>query len=171
METRVIYSAAVTSLDSWDMENLKYLRKISRTNPLTETTETESYNSHSHRTTLVSDEEFLHAAAEADGADYEESQNKQDNSMSSVTSAHTDYSGKTIVSVSKTEKNGNNGNVSLLAPLDSCYLLDIVTVRNESVLANRINSAIPGSKPNLGSDGYESSSAGSSIDEGKTLSG
>ncbi len=139
-----MYTAAVGSMDSWDMENLKYLRKISRSNQATGGTNaaTESYSSQNCDALLVSDEEFLHL----------------ENHPLSITSANTNYSASTVVSVTQEE--------NIVAPLDNCYVLDIVTVRNESVLANRITS-VPNSKSLLGSDGYESSSAESSLDESK----
>jgi len=166
---RILPGISATSIDSWDMENVKYLRKFSSGTPIPAS----HFPHHDGENKAIqpderfgNEEQFLH---------YDETvvisanQNSRESLSRRVSGEENSRigiqfdSGESSALKTDMDKYGTTKK----EPLDDCYLLDVVTVRNESVLASRIS---PMSKPRLGSDGYESaSSVGSSIDERKYL--
>lgn len=130
----IIYSANVDSMDSWDMDNLKYLRKLSKVNPVSEKDmETISYRSETECFIIQDSEELLDSAIYSSNGSHflkksirsgrRESQTRKEMILRDMNN--------NIIAGPQLDRN------SLPTPLDDCYVMDVLMVRNESVLTDR----------------------------------
>ncbi|CAG7720656.1 unnamed protein product [Allacma fusca] len=143
MDTKIIYAAAAAnSLDSWDFENLRYIRKISRGRPPgSGDLDTVSYISEQNEDLDSIALPCLESETEPELPDNGFLLPHLENSIKSDT-------------ISCADSSAGVG-------LDDCYLLDVVTVRNESVLAFSPHQ-YPSDKHSAGSSSTPSSSSSSS---------